>query len=893
MLTDLLYRLRAFFRRDAVEGELDEELRFHFDRQVEKYVKSGLSRAEALRQARLAFGGLNQVKEECREARGLTLIETSVQDLRYTLRGIRHNFSFTVVVVLVIALGMGVNTALFSVVHAVLLRPLPYHDSERLVRVWSSMPANGWPRSGSALPDYRAWRAENHTFADLGAYHGIGYNLTGPDYPEQLDGTRLTANLWSVLRVRPMLGNLFTSAAEEWGRHRVALLSERLWRRRFGGDPGVVGRTIVLNQESYTVIGVMAVTFQFPWDSNEIWTPISYPPGDIFETRSNHFVDVLGRLKPGITLSQAQADLSVIAAQIAHQVPENAGLGVIMAGLQESMVGDVRPALMLLLGAVGFVLLIACANVASLLLARATVRQKELTVRVALGASRGRLLRQLLTESLLLAALGTLLGLGLGYAFISLLPKLAASSIPRVGEVSIDGTVLAFTTALAVLAGLVFGLWPAWQAAAIDVNESLKESARSTTSGQTRGRVRRSLVVAEVSLSLVLLVGAGLLILSLIHLQQVDAGFRPDHLLTMRITLPDVRYHEPDRIAGFVNQTVAGLAALPGVSAAGVTTALPLGDREWGKFFSIDGRSAPASLGEVPNVSYREVTPAYFRAMGSTLRRGRLFTAQDGPRQPGVAIINETVARRFWPDDDPLGKRICVCAPESLIRHLLPKDFRIPWLTVVGIVADLRQNGPEQPAQTEVFVPFVQAGEETSGSFFLVARTTSDPLGYASAARAVIRALDPNQPVADLQTMESRLATSLASRRFTMLLLGLFAGMALVLALVGLYGLMAYTMNQRRHEMGIRAALGAKPGDLLRLAVGQGLRLATIGVALGLAMAGSLSHLIESQLFEVKTINPALYAGTALLLLAFAALASWVPGWRASRVDPATTLRHS
>jgi len=486
------------------------------------------------------------------------------------------------------------------------------------------------------------------------------------------------------------------------------------------------------------------------------------------------------------------------------------------------------------------------------------------------------------------------LGFVFAYSFVSLLPKLASSSIPRVGEVGLDGTVLAFTTALAILAGLSFGLWHAWQAAAIDVNESLKESARSTTSGQTRGRVRKSLVVAEVSLSLVLLLGAGLLILSLMHLQQVDPGFHPDHLLTMRITLPDVRYHEPDRIADFMNQAVAGLAALPGVSTTGATTALPLGDSEWGKYFSIDGRPAPASLGEVPNVSYREVTPAYFRAMGSTLRRGRLFTAQDGPRQSGVAIINETVARRFWPNDDPLGKRICVCPPESLIRHLLPKDFAgIPWLTVVGIVADLRQNGPEEPAKPEVSVPFAQAGEETSGSFFLVARTTSDPLGYASAAREVIHTLDPNQPVADLQTMESRLSDSLASRRFTMLLLGLFAAMALVLALVGLYGLMAYTMSQRRHEMGIRAALGAKPGDLLRLAVGQGLRLTTVGVALGLAMAASLSHLIASQLFEVKAINPALYAGTALLLLAFAALASWVPSWRASRVDPATTLRHS
>ncbi len=750
MLTDFLYRLRALFRRNAVEDELDAELRFHFERQVEKYVASGLDRAEAVRQARLKFGGLEQLKDECREARGLSL-----------LRGLRHNLGFTTVAALAIALGMGVNTGLFSVVHAVLLRPLPYPGSERLVSIWSSFVANGVPQCGSSLPDYHALRRENHTFVDMGAYHWMVFSLTESDGPEQIEGRRFTAGLWSILRVQPLLGALFTSSAEEWGRHRVAVLSEHLWRRRFGGDRAVIGRTIKLNQESYTVIGVMPASFQFPSAGAEIWTPISYPPGDDMATRSNHFLDILGRLKPGLTLSQAKADLSVIARQLSRQVPESAGLGVLLTGLQDSIVRDIRPALMLLLGAVGFVLLIACANVASLLLARATVRQKELTVRVALGASRPRLVRQLLTESLLLAGLGAFLGMGLAYAFVALLPVLAPAGLPRIQEVSLDPVVLSFTTALAILVGLAFGLWPAWQSTSIDVNENLKGSARSTTAGRTRGRVRKTLVVAEVSLSLVLLVGSGLLILSLVRLGQVDPGFHPDHLLTMQVSLPDARYHQPDRIAAFVNQAVTGLAALPGVSAAGATTALPLGGGEWGKFFSIEGRAVPASLSQVPNVNYREITPAYFSAMGATLRRGRLFTAGDGPRQPRVAIINEAVARRFWPNDDPLGQHICVCPPESLLRQLMPKGFTgIPWLTVVGVVRDLRQDGLDQPANPEVFVPFTQAGDETSPSFYLVARTATDPLRYAQAVREVIRALDRDQPVADMQSMENRLADS-------------------------------------------------------------------------------------------------------------------------------------
>lgn len=646
MLSDLLFRLRALFRRRIIEQELDEELQFHLDRQVQAHVQSGLTRDQAKARTRLAFGGLDQVKEECRDSRGISVLETTAQDLRYACRTLRHNPGFATVAVLTLALGMGANTALFSVVHAVVLRPLPYPDSERLVRIWSTT-GGLWQRAASALPDYRTWRSESHTFVDIGAYHNTTRNVTGVGTPERLSSTRLTASLWSVLGIQPQLGDLFTSQAEQWGQHRVVVLSDAFWRRRFAGDPAVVGQTIRLDDEAYTIIGVMPRSFQFSGVSTNLWMPISYPPGDVMDTRSNHFVDVLGRLKPGVSASQAQADLSVIARQIARQFPGNEGWGVTLTRWQDSIVGDVRSTLFLLLGAVGFVLVIACTNVANLFLARATVRQRELTVRVALGAGKARLLRQFLAESLLLSGLGAVVGYCLAYAVVWLLPLLPHSGIPRLQEVSLNGQVLAFTATLATLAGLTFGLWPAWRATQTDVNANLKDSARSMGAGRAHGHLRSLLIVAEVALSLMLLVGAALLILSLVRVQRVDPGFRPNRLLTMHLALTPARYSGPERIVGFVDQVLAAVATLPDVSAAGVTTALPLVGGEWGKSLTIEGRPAPPSLAQVPGFNYRQVTSDYFRALGVTLRRGRLLTRQDVARQPGVAVINEAIARRF------------------------------------------------------------------------------------------------------------------------------------------------------------------------------------------------------------------------------------------------------
>jgi putative ABC transport system permease protein len=861
-----------------------------------------MSEAEARRRAHLALGGIEQTKERSRDARPLRWARDFLQDLRYAQRSLRRAPGFTIVAVITLALGIGANTALFSVISAVLLRPLPYPDADRLVRVWTAQPQIGLPRSGTALPDYRAWRDENRSFQDLGAFHSVTYNVTGTDRPEALTATRMTASLWAVLQHQPLHGRLFSAADEQWGAHRVVVLSEQLWRRRFGGDPQVIGRSLQLDGQAFTVIGIVREPFMFPGPHTELWSPIAFAPGDNMDSRNNRFVDMLGRLKPGLTPDEALADVSTIAGRLKREFPGNAGVEVTLEGWHESIVGGIRPTLLFLLGAVAFVLLIACANVANLLLARATTREHELTVRATIGAGRGRLARQLLTEHLALACLGAVAGVLVAYALVHGIPALGATGVPRLTEVRMDGRVVGFAATLAILTALVFGLWPARHAGHIGVVGRLNESARTVVGGHMRARARQALVTAEVSLSLVLLVGATLLIVSLQRLQQVDPGFDPDRLLTATITLPPVPYRDAERVARFIQDVVDHVAALPGVRAAGVTTALPLGGREWGKYFSIEGRPAPTSLAQVPNVNYRQVTHGYLQTMGATLRRGRLFTEKDGPGQPLVAIVNETTARRFWPNEDPIGQRISMTPPESLLPPEVfpPGVTRLPRRTVIGVIGDFRQNGLDRETNPEVFVPVAQLpldewkaqfAEEFMSTHFLVARTAGHPLAATSAIQAAVRPLDPNLPVSNVRTMESRLADSMAQRRFVMLLLSGFAGLALVLALVGLYGVMAYTVNQRRKELGVRAALGASASGLLRLVLTDGLRMTVIGAAIGLLLASGLSRLMTAHLFQVEAIDPVVYAGVTVLLVAVACLACGVPAFRAARVDPAGALR--
>ncbi len=897
-------RLRSMVRRARAEKDLDDELSFHIAMRVRAARDTGITQPEAVRRARLDLGGLSQTKERCRDAWPLRWVDDLLQDVRYALRGLRRTPAFTSITVTVLALGIGANTALFSVISAVLLRPLQYPDANRLVRIWSAMPSQGYPRSGSSLPDYRTWRAANHTFDEMGASHNTVYNLTGADRPERLLATRMTASMWEVLRPKPLLGTLFSVDAEQWGRHRVVVLGEGLWRRRFGADPSIIGGTLLLSGQPFTVMGVVPMSFQYPDAGSEVWTPESYAPGDAMDTRANHFIDVIGRVKPGVTITQAQTDLALVAAQIREHFPENAGIDVTMQSWRETIVGDVRPTLLLLLGAVALVLVIACTNVANLVLARSIGRRQELTVRVAIGAGRGRLARQLLAENILLASIGAVVGIGLAYVLVNALPALGPIGIPRLHEVTLDRIAIAFAAGLAILTGVGFGLWPLRHLRNVDLANDLKASARSGSSGTGDVRGRRVLLIAEVSLSLVLLIGAGLLIASLVRLQHVDPGFRPARVLTASVSLPPVRYGTSEQIALFVRQVTEQIAELPGVQAAAAGTAIPLGRTGWGKYFSVDGRPGPSSLAQVPNVEYRQITPDYFRAVGATVSRGRVFTADDIARQPAVAIVNETLARRFWPREDPIGRRISLAPPESLIpteiaaaiaAGELPKEFQqFPRLTIVGVVQDLRDNGLDRDVRPALYVPLAQAvppHEDAARSFFLIARTATNPLGYQQRIEAVVHRLDRNLPIANVRTLEASISESLARRRFSMLLLGGLAGVALILVIAGLYGVMTYVVNQRRREFGVRIALGASPRDLIAVVLWQGLQVTAIGILVGLVLAGAFSRFMSGQLFDVKPLDPAIYATTALVMMTVAVLACTVPALRAARVDPATTLR--
>jgi putative ABC transport system permease protein len=882
----LTARLRAIIRPGRAERDLNDELRFHLAMQAQRNREDGMSRQEANRRARIAFT-VEPLKERTRDVRPLRWACDLVQDLHYAQRSLRRAPGFTVVAIVTLALGIGANTALFSVVSGVLLRPLPFPEPDRLVRVWAFLPSSNIRRSPN-LPDYRELRDRNRTFDELGAFAPASFSATGTDRPELLPAVRVTASIWRVLGVAPLHGAVFTDAAQQWGDHRVVVISHQLWQRRFGGDPRAIGRVLELDAEPFTVAAVMPASFRFGGPDTQAWAPMAFPPGDIADSRETYFIELLGRLERGISIDQAHDDLSIIAEDLDRRFSKS-GVGVALEDWQQSMVGPIRPLLLLLLGSVGLVLLIACANVANLVLARATVREQELTVRATIGASRGRLVRQLLTEHLALAALGASAGLLLTIALVRGIPLLGPIQVPRLGEVAVDRGVAGFAALLALATGVAFGLWPARHAGRVGVAATLKQTARTVVGGGVRARARRVLVTAEIALSLVLLVGAALLMVSLQRVRQVDPGFEPDHLYTARLNLPRAQYGDGERTRRFVHQVAADVAALPGIRAAGITTTLPLGDGEWGRMLTIDGRPAPASFAHVPMIRYRLVTPDYFRAMRATLRRGRTFTAEDAGGAPLVAIVNETLARRFWPNSDPIGQRISFFPPESLLPSMGTRRF--PRQTIVGVIADLRQAGLERTAEPEAFVPFAQSGDQSGALHFLAARTTGDPMGAAAAIETIVHRIDPNVPVANVRTMESRLSDSVAQRRLVMLLLGGFAALALLIAVVGMYGVMAYTVGQRRTELGVRAAMGASATGLVRMIVTEGMRMTVAGVAIGLLLAGGMSRLIASQLFRVEPIDPMLYTIATTLLVVVSALACGVPAIRAVRVDPAAVLK--
>ncbi len=827
-----------------------------------------------------------------------------LQDLRFGLRMLVKNPIFALIAVVTLALGIGANTAIFSVVDAVLLRPLPYPEANRLVFLWSTMNSQGVPLSSSALPDYNGWRDRNEVFDGLAAFYNGDFNLSSAGSPpEFIQGAYITANLFQVLKISPSLGRLFASEEEQFGRHHVVLLSYGLWERRFAGDRDIVGREIKLGGESYTVTGVMprGLPFFDNLPDVELWTPISFAPNDNMATRNNHFINIVGRLKAGVNAQQAQQDANAIAKTMYEETPGEVDLGALVVPVQEQLAGDSRTGLLLLLGAVAFVLLVACVNVANLLLARASARGKELAIRASLGASRARIVRQVIIESLPLGIFGGLLGSLLAIWGISLLSSLLPSSLPRGNPISVNSRVLLFTFALALLTILIFGLLPALQAAKAEVRESLNEG-RSGIGSRRQGRMRRLLVIAEVALALVLLVASGLMVRSFIKLRQVDVGFTEHNVITLRVPLPEAKYATPKTADDprdptglvFYEQLLQRVRTLPGVKSATAATVLPLGAGQgWGKFLSVEGQAAD-SIDKVPLVRFALVSSDYFRTFGIALRQGRPFATEDQSNSQPVAIINETLTRRFFPNKNPIGKTLWMGPPENLLPpEALTLVNRFPRRLIVGVVSDVKGGSLNQPTPSLVYAPLTQHRREGwSNNLMLAVQTSTRPDTLASAIREQVGALDPDQPVASIRTMDELLERALSGAKFALLLFTLFAALALVLAAIGIYGVMATAVTQRTHEIGLRMALGAQRRDVLRLVIGEGMIQVFIGIAAGLASAMALTRLMSSLLFGVSATDPVTLALITLLLASVALLACYLPARRATKVDPLVALRY-
>jgi predicted permease len=882
MLGRLRRRLRVLLYKSTVDNELDEELRYHLEREVEQNLKDGMSPEEAQFAALRAFGGVEQAKERCREARGVKFIEDLWQDLRYGARTLLKQPAFTFVAVLTLALGIGANTAIFSIVNAVLLRPLAYADPERLVQIWEDRRPKNDPHHPVASANFLDWRAQNTVFERIAAMDPVlGFNLTGPEGPERIKAARVSADLFPLFGVVPILGRSFLPEDEQPGGNHTAIVSHGLWQRRYGSDPRIIGQTLSLNGQSFTVVGVTPIDFRFPHGEFDLAIPLAFEGWERTE-RETHPLRVYARLKAGVTLRQAQEEMSTIARRLTEQYPQtNTGKGITLVPLHEQMTADIRPALLVLLGAVGFVLLIACTNVANLLLARSLARKKEFSVRLALGAGRGRLIRQLLTEGLLLASMGGIAGLLLALwgrrILVSLL--IGADLIPRWMEIKLDDRVLLFTLMSALLTGLVFGLAPALTATKADLNETLREGGRKSTAGKRDRRFRHALVISEIALAMMLLVGAGLMIQSFRRLMQVDPGFRSEHILALEFTLPTSRYPKNYQVSDFYDRLLERIGALPGVRSAGGTAYLPLsGTRNWFRSFDIEWR--PPLPPEIAETEWRPVTAGYFRTMGIPLTRGRDFTQQDRIDSPGAVIINERMAQLYWPGEDPTGRRLKLREPR--------KD---EWHTVVGVVGDVRHFGLANEPKSEMYFLYSQIANPWY-PMTMVIRTESDPVQLASSVRRAVLNLDPDLPIYNIRTMEELVAQSVAPTRLHLMMFGVFGAVALILAASGLYGVMSYSVTQRMNEIGIRMALGAQKRNVLQLVIVQGMRVTMVGVALGLIGAYIVTRLMSSLLFGVGATDPLTFAVVSAVLSATALAACYLPARRATKVDPLIALRY-
>jgi predicted permease len=806
-------------------------------------------------------------------------METLWQDLRYAVRLLWKTPGFTAIAILSLGLGIGANTAIFSLVNAVLLKPLPFSDPERLVMVWEDMSAIGFPIGEPAPGTYSDWKRQNQVFDDMAMLNWRNLNLTGDGDPEKVAAYGVSANLFPLLGTRPALGRNFLPEEDRPDAAKVVMLSHALWQQRYGGDPGIVNRDILLNGEKYTVVGVMPADFQFLQRYIGLWVPAAFSQQEL-TNRASHYLTVVARLKPGVSLEQADADIKAITGRIAQNYPNQAeGMSSSVVSMREQLAGKVRHSLLLLVVAVGFVLAVACANIASLLLSRATARRKEIALRTALGASRAQIIRQLLTESVLLAGLGGAVGLLFALWSFTLLQQLVPAGMTRLATLQIDLPVLGYAMAVSLTTGILFGLAPALQASKVDLNEALKQSGGRTGSSHAGSRLRGAFVVAEVALALVLLVGAGLLMQTIFHLRNQYAVFQPDKLLTLRTALPEDRYTQHTKRVAFYDQVLERVQALPGVTQVGYTTSVPLKWKGGANDFIIEGRQPEP--GVLMNAVHRQVSKDYLQAIGIGLRQGRYFDGGDNQSSMPVAIINETLARQYWPDEEPVGKRFKIAVNSA------------PWLTIVGVVADVRQMGMDVAVKAEMYVPYRQI---KSHPWYtprdLVIRTTGNPENLVSSVRQEIRAVDPELPISNIATMEEVLGEESGSRRVGMLLLTAFAGLALLLASLGIYGVLSYFVAQQTPEIGVRLALGAQQRDILRLVLGKGLTWTFVGVAIGSVAAFALTRWMASLLFGVSASDPLTFALVAGLLTGVALLACYLPARRAAKVDPLVALRY-
>ncbi len=795
-------------------------------------------------------------------------------DLRYALRTLARNPGFAFVSILALALGIGANSAIFTVVNSVLLEPMHFYQANQLVVVRERNLEAGFPEFSLSPGNYLTYRDENHSFTGIAAIAGGNVNYAGAQEPERLRAARVTSNFFDVLHAQPMLGRAFTKEENEQGADHVAILSYGLWQRRFGGRSDTVGERINLNGEMYAVVGVMPKDFDFP-SRNELWRPLTMEHKEWLQ-RGGHYLSGIGRLKPGVTLESASADLNTIARRLQAAYPNsNHGWDSLLIGLQERVVGKVRPMMLTLLAAVGFVLLIACVNLANLLLSRSASRRKEIGIRGALGAGKARLIRQLLTESLVLSAFGTALGLALAWAGTRLLTNVNPSILPRATEISLDLRVVLATAAIGVLTGLLFGLAPALQMARADLNSSLREGGRGNSMGFRRNVVRSALVTGEVALALVLLSGAGLLMRSFYRLESVDTGFDAHGVLTFRVNLPPAKYAKDEQQFAFFDRALAGVRALPGVTSAGAASLFPLAGSD--TIFSFDQvGKPPRPPGQSANAMYYAVMPGYFETMRIPLKAGRLFTQADAPNARRTLIISETLAKKYYPNENPLGQRISFGGPVDKAPE------------IVGIVGDVRDSELESKGRAAMYQP---ESQNVDNALFFAVRTAGDPETLIPGVRAVFRGLDSELPIDAVGTADALVETSLSQRRFGMLLMAVFAGLALALAMIGIYGVLAYSVNQATQEIGIRVALGAKRGDVLRLVFAYGGSLVAAGIAIGAVIAFAAGRLLASQLFEVKATDPATYGAVAAALAITGFAACFVPALRAMRVDPIIALR--